>query len=341
MKLYGRDLIKALSDVYAPSGSEELAAELIKEQIGDDAEVSIDRVGNLIAKIGGADSAVRTMVCANMDEPGFIVRDIDGDGRVWPKFFGGVPTEHISGRLGIINGEIRCIFSAKPIHFISGAERTQPTPADKIYAEAGLASKEKAEERVSLGDMGAFYPSFSEIGRYIKGKSLGSRAACYALIEMIRKIKTDGIMPSGDVYFVFATRGQIGGMGALVAANVIAPTRALVVDSIKALDTCGVDDEDVVTKLGNGAAILACDGRSIFDKSMCDKAVAYAKENGVKYQYVALAATMGMSGNVQRALGGCECGALSIPTRHIKSASEMVSEDDISAVIDTAIGMII
>lgn len=340
MKLYGRDLIKALSDVYAPLGSEEMAAELIKEQIGDDAIVEIDRVGNVIAKICGGDQSKRTMICANMDEPGFIVRDIDGEGRVWPRFFGGVPTERISGRLGVINGDIRCIFSAKPIHFVSGSERTAPTPADRIYAEAGLSNKEKAEERVSLGDMGAFYPSFSEIGRYIKGKALGSRSACYVLIEMIRKIKNDNIALSGDVYFVFATRGCIGGMGANVAANVIAPTRALMIDATKAFDTHGVSDKDVLTRLGGGAAILACDGRSIFDGDMCASAIEYAKNNDVKYQYVALSTNDGVGQAVQRALGGCKCGAISIPTRHHKSASEMVSEADISAVIEIALSLV-
>ena len=83
----------------------------------------------------GKSGAPRVMLTAHMDEPGFLVKDVDGDGKVWMKFFGGVPTERISGRLGVINGTERCIFSAKPIHQLSGDERSKPTAADRIYAE--------------------------------------------------------------------------------------------------------------------------------------------------------------------------------------------------------------
>ena len=118
-KLYGNELLRALSDVFAPTANEGKAAELIIEQIGDDAEVSIDRVGNVIAKISPLGEAKgKVMFLTHMDEPGFIVKDIDGEGKVWFKLYGAVPTERISGRLGIIGGEVPCIFSAKPLQHL-------------------------------------------------------------------------------------------------------------------------------------------------------------------------------------------------------------------------------
>lgn len=328
MKLHGIELIKSLSDAFGPSGCEDKVAELIIAQIGDEVQTCVDRVGNVIALIPATDeNKRRVMVCAHMDEPGLIVRDVDGDGKVWMKFFGGVPTERISGRLGVINGTEKFIFSAKPIHQLSGDERSKPTAADRIYAELGFKDKEAADQKVKIGDYGAFAPSFAEVGRYIKGKALGSRAACAALIEAIRKIKNEKA-PHGDIFFVFTTRGEVGNMGAEVAANVISPDAAIVVDSIQAFDTPDVPDESKISSLGGGAVISGIDGKTIFSPSYTEKTVRCAEKCGVKYQYVVRQSQIGEGAVVQRALGGCECVGISIPTRYKKSASEMIDLSD-------------
>lgn len=334
MKLHGIKLINALSDVFAPSGCEEKAAELIIEQIGKDAETSVDRVGNVIARVSsGKKGAPRLMICAHMDEPGFVVKDVDGDGKVWMKFFGGVPTERLSGRLGVINGTEKCIFSAKPIHVLSSDERTKPTPADKIYAELGFKDKEAADAKVKVGDYGALAPSFGEVGRYYKGKALGSRASCGALIELIRKIKTEKIPHECDIYFVFTTRGEVGNMGAEVAANVVAPDTAIIVDGIQAFDTPDVSDELKISTLGGGAVISGIDAKTVFNPALVEKARKTAEDGGIKYQFVVRQSQVGEGAVVQRALGGCECIGVSIPTRYKKSASEMISPADYETVI--------
>lgn len=337
MKLHGIKLIKALSDAFAPSGCEEKAAELILGQIGKDAETSIDRVGNVIAVIpSGKKGAPRLMICAHMDEPGFLVKDVDGDGKVWMKFYGGIPTERISGRLGVINGTEKCIFAARPIHVLSSDERTKPTSADKIYAELGFKDKESADAKVKIGDYGALYPSFCEVGRYYKGKALGSRASCALLIELIRKIKAEKIPHECDIYFAFTTREEVGNMGAEVAANVIAPDRAIIVDGIGAYDTPGVPKECKISSLGGGAVISGIDAKTVFDPALVDKARKIADENGIKYQFVVRQSQVGEGAVVQRALGGCECIGVSIPTRYKKSASEMISPAD----YDAALGLL-
>ena len=337
MKLHGIELIKALSDVFAPAGCEEKAAELIKEQIGKDAEVSVDRVGNVIAHVPAAKKgAPRLMISAHMDEPGFLVKDVDGDGKVWMKFFGGVPTERISGRLGVIGGTEKCIFSAKPIHVLSADERSKPTDADRIYAELGFKDKDAADAKVKIGDYGAFAPSFAEVGRFYKGKALGSRAACALMIELIRKIKKEKIPHESDIYFTFTTRGVVGNMGAEVAANVIAPTRAIILDGIQAFDTPDVPDEMKISTLGGGAVISGIDAKTVFAPALVDEARKTAEDGGIKYQFVVRQSQVGEGAVVQRALGGCECIGISLPTRYKKSASEMISLAD----YDAALGLV-
>lgn len=329
MKLSGIELLKALSDVFAPSGCEDKAAELITEQIGNDAETSVDRVGNVVALVPSRGSgARRIMLTAHMDEPGFIVRDVDGDGKVWMKFFGGVPTERISGRLGVINGTDRCIFSAKPIHQLSGDERSKPTAADRIYAELGLKDKEAADEKVKIGDYGAMAPSFADVGRYYKGKALGSRSSCAVMIELIRELKAAKKSLGCDVYFVFTTRGEVGNMGAEVAANVIAPDLAIALDGIAAYDTPDVPDELKITTLGGGAAVLGIDAKTVFHPEKTANVMKIADERGIGYQYVVRQSQIGEGAVTQRALGGRVCVGIAIPTRYKKSASEMISVAD-------------
>ena len=332
MKLKGIELIKALSDVFAPSGCEDKAAELIIGQIGKDAGTSVDRVGNVVAYVqSGKKGAPRVMLTAHMDEPGFLVKDVDGDGKVWMKFYGGVPTERISGRLGVINGTEKCIFSAKPIHQLSGDERSKPTAADRIYAELGFKDKETADANIKVGDYGAFAPSFAEVGGYYKGKALGSRAACGVMIELIRELKATKAPLECDVYFVFTTRGEVGNTGAEVAANVIAPDFAIALDGIQAFDTPDVPDELNITTLGGGAAVLGIDAKTVFHPAKTDEIMRLAEECGIKYQYVVRQSQIGEGAVTQRALGGRLCVGVAIPTRYRKSASEMISVADCDA----------
>ena len=331
MNLYGIELIKALSDVSAPAGCEERIANFIIEQIGDDAKTHIDRVGNVIATVPATESGKKTMLVSHMDEPGFVVKDVDGDGKVWMKFFGGIPSERISGRRGVINGDVLCIFSAKPIHVLSSDERTKPTPADKIYAELGAKDKESAEAKVKMGDYGTFAPSFGEIGSYIKGKALGSRASCAALIETIREAANSD-KKHGEIVFAFTTRGEVGNMGAEVATFTENPDRAIIVDGIVAYDTPDVPDELKISSLGGGAVISLIDAKTVFAPDLVRSALDISEKNGIKYQYVVRQSQVGEGAVVQRTLGGCECVGISIPTRYKKSASEMISPDDYDAV---------
>lgn len=331
MKLHGLELIRALSDISAPSGCEGRAADFIIEQIDGDAKTQIDRVGNVIATMPATADAPKTMICAHMDEPGFIVKDVDGDGKVWFKSFGGVPSERMSGRRGVINGDVFCIFSAKPIHVLSGDERTKPTPMDKIYAEIGAKDKDSAAAKVKVGDYGTLAPSFCGIGKYVKGKALGSRASCAALIETIRGVAASD-KKHGEIVFAFTTRGEVGNMGAEVASFVASPERAIIVDGIQAYDTPDVPGELMISTLGGGAVISGIDAKTIFAPARVDEAVKCAEENGIKYQYVVRQSQVGEGAVVQRSLGGCECVGISIPTRYKKSASEMISPADYEAV---------
>ena len=101
---YGVELIRELSMCFGPSGCEDEVRRVIREQIGDAALVTTDRAGNLIALVRGrgldyrADEPARLMVCAHMDEVGFMVREITEEGYLKFSAIGAMDPRVLCGR---------------------------------------------------------------------------------------------------------------------------------------------------------------------------------------------------------------------------------------------------
>ncbi|MEX2750373.1 MAG: hypothetical protein Q6366_000665, partial [Candidatus Freyarchaeota archaeon] len=68
-------LLKKLVEVHAPSGFEDAIRPLIIDELRNNVdEISIDSLGNVIAKKCGKNTqGPKVMLCAHMDEVGFIV----------------------------------------------------------------------------------------------------------------------------------------------------------------------------------------------------------------------------------------------------------------------------
>jgi endoglucanase len=77
--------LKTLSAAIAPSGREGAVAALIEKELAPLCdEIYTDRGGNLIAKIKpeNVEAPKKIIISAHMDEVGFMVKTIDGDGRI-------------------------------------------------------------------------------------------------------------------------------------------------------------------------------------------------------------------------------------------------------------------
>ena len=70
-------LVKELVSLNAPSGFEDEVRDFIKSNVTAD-EIHIDSIGNLICRKKG--NGKKVMVCAHMDEVGFLSANIEEDG---------------------------------------------------------------------------------------------------------------------------------------------------------------------------------------------------------------------------------------------------------------------
>jgi hypothetical protein len=208
-----KELLKTLSLECAPSGREKSVAAIIENEIAPYCDsVSYDKLGNLVAVIKPRKKCEKVMVCAHMDEVGFMVRSIDNDGRAHVSLLGAVETRTLSGRrVRFLDGTIG-IVSTKPIHVMSANEEERPTYEDRIYIELGAKNRAEAEKLVKIGDFGTFEQKFKPLaGDTVAGKAIGGRACVCALISLIKeahaakKAKT----LTKECYFVFSVKREI------------------------------------------------------------------------------------------------------------------------------------
>lgn len=313
--------LKMLCNAPSVSGREENIREKISAVMGELCdETRIDNMGNLIAvKRSGAEGAKKVMLCAHMDEIGFLVTFIEDNGFLRIAAVGGINfsaaaySELVSERgvVGICVPES----NAKPEDY----------SASNFYVDIGAKSKKDAERRVKIGDFFVVRPSLTKLmGSRVAGRPLDDRVGCAVLIDVARKIKDTKLLC--DVYFVFSVQEEVGCRGAKTAAFGIAPDYALAFDVTGAGDVIGSHGR--VCDLGGGVGIKIKDASVICSKEVVDTLVSLAKENGIPYQCELKASGGTDTGSIQMSGAGAKVGALTVPTRYGHSCFEVCDMAD-------------
>ena len=311
------ELLKKLTDCYAPSGREKGISSVIADEIGDFAdEVYSDNMGNLIAHKKG--NGKKIMFAAHMDEIGIVITYIEDNGYLRFADVGGLYTKYLSGR--------RVVFESGVLGVISTEPKNDKNELLKMFVDIGAKNREEAERLVNVGDMAVFCGDCTEQGDVIISKALDNRAGCYALIEAIRRVKSEN-----DLYFVFTAQEEVGLRGARTAAYSIDPEYAIAVDVTDTGDTPKSDKISV--KLGSGAAIKVMDYSVICDREVKEKLKELAEKNKIPYQLEVMLEGGTDAGVIHFSRGGVKTGGVSIPTRYIHSPSEMIDKNDLEAVI--------
>jgi len=334
------ELLQTLSSLVAPSGRETAVADRIRAEIEPYCdELFSDKIGNLIARVSPEHPAEgkRVMFTSHMDEVGFMVKNIDGDGRIRIVPLGGIDTRTMSGRRVVFGNGVCGIVMSKPIHSQSADERSKPTSFDKLYIELGAKDKAEAETLVHIGDFGTFEPKFVSLANGLyAGKALGGRASCVLLCELLRGAAADkrnGTLKN-DCYFVFTVKREIAraSFAAEAAAFTVRPDFAVVLDVAPAADFGGASETACGSKLGGGVVIAPADIKTIYDRTMFRNAITCCEQNGIRYQYPASAAGAGgEAGAIHKTASGSRMLSLGIPTRNLHSGAEIIGTADYEA----------
>lgn len=318
-------MLKELCLINSTSGDEGAVRDFIINEIKNFCEYDIDNLGSIIAfKKGNKKPSKKVMLCAHMDEVGFIITDITDDGYLKFSAVGGIDSKVIAGRVVKINNTLGVI-GLKPIHLLSSNEAEKAPDSSELYIDIGAKNKEDALQSVYPGDYAYFESDYYEFGDgYIKSKALDDRIGCMLLIELIKN------EVEYDTYFCFNVQEEVGLRGALCTSFTVQPDISVVLETTTAADLCGVTGGDRVCVLGDGPVVSFMDGRTIYDKELYNLAMTVAKDNNIKIQTKTAIAGGNDAGAIQTSGKGSKVMAVSLPCRYIHSGSSVVKNSDIT-----------
>lgn len=317
-------MLKNLCLMNSASGDERAVRDFIINEIKDFCEYNVDNLGSVIAfKKGNKTPSKKVMLCAHMDEVGFIITDITDDGYLKFSAVGGIDSRVIAGRVIKINDTLGVI-GLKPIHLLSSDEAEKAPDSSDLFIDIGAKNKDDALKYVHLGDYAYFESDYYEFGDgFIKSKALDDRIGCMLLIELIKN------EVEYDTYFCFNVQEEVGLRGAMCTSFAVQPDISVVLETTTAADLCGVTGGDRVCVLGEGPVVSFMDGRTIYDKGLYKLAMTTAFDNNIKIQTKTAIAGGNDAGAIQTSGKGSKVMAVSLPCRYIHSGSSVVKNSDI------------
>jgi tetrahedral aminopeptidase len=315
-----KQLLKTLTEAFAPSGYEDSVREIILKEVKPLAdEVRVDALGNLIVRkkpTKESKSAKRIMLAAHMDEIGVIASHVDKKGFVRFTNVGGTFGRYLPGaRVRFLNGTMGLIGYDR-LEFIDSM-----IPLNKMYIDVGATSRDDCP--VKVGDIAAFERSFIEMGNRLVAKSLDDRVGVAVLIETLRGLKST----PNDLYFVFTTQEEVGTRGVGTATFGIDPEIGIAVDTTPTGDTPA--SIKMVMELGKGPCVKFRDVGMIADPRVVDWMIQTAGKAKIPYQREVLLVGSTDAREIQISRAGVMTGALSVPSRYTHSPSEMVDFNDV------------
>ena len=327
------ELLARMIETLSVTGNEENLSDLIREEISSHAdEIVTDRLGNLIVlkKATDGSNAKKLMLSAHMDEIGYMVTYIDDKGFVRFAPVGGLRLLHIAGTPVLFKNGVRGV-----VMYESKVELKDLKLTD-FFIDIGASTKEEAEAMVSVGDVAGAYGQLFECGahRWV-AKSMDDKIACYILVKALQRVSATKY----DAYFVFSTQEEVGLRGATTAAYRINPDFGIAVDVTGVGDMPNQANPNDV-HLGKGAAIKVRDSSIVCSRRMIGFLKGVAKEADIPYQMEVLMFGGTDAGAIHTTREGVVTGGISIPSRYIHSAVEMVDKRDVEACISLIVELL-
>ena len=326
-------LLKELAALRAPSGLEDEARAAIRREaeeiLKDRGEVFADTMGNLYAVRKGTDANKRrVMLCAHMDEPGFIVRFATEEGLIKFDTVGRPdPRALICARVQAGKDAVPGVIGCKAVHLMTEAEEKAAPTVDSLSIDVGASSREEAERLCPKGTYATADVAYREFGDgFVKMKAIGSRAGCMILLDALR-----GSDYAGDLICAFTVQKEVGLRGAKVAAKRVKPDAAIVIDAVCANDMGDTKVHMQGTQCGKGAAVACMDRGMVADRPLRELALAVAAERDIPAQ---LSRQMGGgtdAGAIHLAQAGVPCLSLGIPCRYADTPANVAKLTDIDA----------
>lgn len=336
-------MIEALSNAKAPSGFEEetiAAARPYAEGLGTLKE---DHLRNFyIHRAENTGTRPVMMLDAHSDEVGFMVHSIRDNGTLRFVTLGGWNVSSLpSSKVLVRNADgdfIPGIIAAKPVHFMSAAERKDPhVEIRDLMIDIGARSKEEAvrDFHIRIGepiisDVRFTYDSKRDI---MMGKGFDCRIGCAALLETMRRLQGEEL--GVDLVGVLSSQEEVGERGATVAVRTVKPQIALCFEGCPADDTF-TEPYAIQTALKKGPMLRFMDTSIICSPRYQRYALDLAERKGIPAQSAVREGGGNNGAIINTSLDGIPVIVLGVPVRYIHTHFGITSYYDFEATVQLA-----
>ncbi|MFU0885490.1 aminopeptidase [Kluyvera sichuanensis] len=218
-------LLKALSEADAIASSEHEVRQILLEEADRlRKEVRFDGLGSVLIRLNESDGP-KVMICAHMDEVGFIVRSISSEGAIDVLPVGNVrmaarqlqpvriATREASKIPGLLDGE-RSGNEVSALRVDIGA---------RSYDEV-IAAGVRPGDRVTFDTLFQALPH-----QRVMGKAFDDRLGCYLLVALLRELHATEL--PAEVWLVASSSEEVGLRGGQTATRAVSPDVAIVLDT--------------------------------------------------------------------------------------------------------------
>lgn len=292
--------------------------------------VFCDSVGNVfVCKKGACEPKRPILVLTNMDEPGFMVKEITSDGYLHVVAIDDyIDVRTVLGKkLWIGRNRVPGVVALKAIHLTPKSARGSIPDIDSLNVDIGAANREDAEKRVKCGDTAVPAYALTEMGDCLRGKGLTGRTGAAIALRLMQDE-----LPY-DTWFVFIKKSVLSPhFGGALAARRIDPGFSILLNCHEANDMPNIPEEKRMVTLRGGAA-LALKGASVcYNRQINRGLVTWAAERGIPTQYIQADRIRDAGQDLTAGASGGEAIALSVPVRYVNSMSPVACKRDIEAV---------
>jgi len=317
------EILKNLSEIFGPSGKEDRVRDYLKKLLESHVEeVEEDFLGNLYMRKGTGRPEV--LLCAHMDEVGFIIKGITEDGFLKFTPVGGIDPEILPGKKVVFENGKNGVIGYKPFHLQKKEERGKKISFNDLVIDAGMHDRKEAERNFSPGDYAVFDTSFKESGkRFIKGKAFDDRVGCAIIAEILRNFDFEF-----KVTALFSVQEELGLRGAKIGGERVKPDISLIIEGTAAGDFYQRDGKDFPF-LGKGPVLTVLDRSCVVDKELLNYLGEISKKNKIPYQYKKPLIGGTDAGMIQLSGEGVRVGIISVPIRYIHSPVSLAENKDV------------
>jgi len=317
-----KELLRALSEADAIAASEQEVRDILIAQAHKyQKEVQFDRLGSVLIRVNQS-TGPKVMVCAHMDEVGFMVRSISREGAIDVLPIGNVrmmartlQPVRITTRAGV------------KIHGLLDGEVKGDTVSNLRVDIGATSAEEVFASGIDAGDRVTFDTPFNPLPHHrVMGKAFDDRLGCYLLVTLLRELHQTPL--DCELWLVASSSEEVGLRGGQTTARIMTPDLALVLDT-----ACWSNNFDYGNanhrQIGKGPMLVLYDKTLIASPKLTALIENVARSLGIPLQKDMFSNGGTDGGAIHLTGAGIPTVVLGPPTRHGHCAASIADEKDI------------